>query len=914
MLRIITSASADQAKKYLVDGLAIKDYYSEGQEVAGLWGGKGAALLGLKGIVDKEAFCALCDNLNPATGERLTARTKDNRRVGWDLNFHVPKSVTLAYEFRKDERILKLVRRAIQETMEELEQDVSTRVRVGGQDHDRKTGKLIWAEYIHFTARPVNGIPDPHLHVHCFTFNATYDEQEGRWKAAQLGDVKRDASYYEAAFHARVALGLEELGYRVEPVGSSFELGGVSRELIEKFSRRAAVVEAKAKEIGAYTAAERDGLAALTRERKVKELSKDELRKEWWSRLTPEEKEQLKSLGRARARSAEASREAKAVQYAIDHIFERSSVVGEKALLAEALRWGVGSVKVDGIRVEAAKADLIRVPKDGRNLVTTEEVLAEEERIAERCKAGKDQLPRLNPGWQIEDHRLNMQQRAAVVHVLESRDRITGVGGKAGTGKTTLLKEAARAIEAGGQRLLVLAPTAEAARGVLRKEGFEKAETVAQLLSSPILQDEARGAVWWVDEAGLLSSRCMDKMLDLAENLGSRIVLVGDVGQHYSVERGRAFEILEQFGEMSVVSVDKVQRQQGLYKKAVEEISERRFDAAFDTLKGMGAFREISGKAADRHQAVALDYRAATRAGKSALVVSPTHAECEDVTTAIRQMLKEEGTLEEGTKRQVFKPLTWTVAERGDSRKYSPGMMVHMTRSATGFPVGEQLEVVEARKNSVWVRAEGEAPKELPLTLAERFSVFEKDAIEVGAGEQIRITANGKTLDGHRLNNGSVYTVRKLEENGDMVLGNGWRLPKEFGHLGYGYAITSHAAQGKTVDRVFVVQSGISMQAADANQFYVSVSRGRELVRVYTDNVEALRSSVGRERERPAALEVVPPRNRAKEPPQERPAEKAEEVTKAEEMVKTVEAAAKAEEQKKVLRPPEREEAPEMSM
>ena len=75
------------------------DYYlRDAQEIAGEWHGRGAELLGLSGQVDKESYFALCDNLDPKTGEPLTPRTKAQRRVLYDFTFDAPKSVTLAYE------------------------------------------------------------------------------------------------------------------------------------------------------------------------------------------------------------------------------------------------------------------------------------------------------------------------------------------------------------------------------------------------------------------------------------------------------------------------------------------------------------------------------------------------------------------------------------------------------------------------------------------------------------------------------------------------------------------------------------------------------------------------------------------------------------------------------------------------
>lgn len=866
MLRIITSASVNQAKKYYSEGLTREGYYSQGQEMAGEWGGLGSLRLGLHGMVDKETFISLCDNLHPDTGLPLTSRQKDNRRVGYDFNFNAPKSVTLAYEWTKDERILKVFRESVRETMEELELEAAARVRTGGRNEDRTTGNLTWAEFIHFTARPVDGIPDPHLHAHCFAFNATFDDQEDKWKAAQFGNIKFDASYYEAAFRARLANGLRELGLEIEPVGGSFELGGVSRSLIEKFSRRAAVVKSKEKELGITSAEERDGLAALTRERKVKDLSRNELHTLWWEKLTPDEERELNGLKQVLEREAtlgwtrpslnpELNRQA--VSFALEHIFERASVVTERELITEALKWGYGRATLAGVKGAVQAVPLIRTEQEGIQYITTQEVLEEENRMVVRCQNGRGHHPAIHPGWTIQNQLLNSQQKEAVLHVLRSRDLITGISGKAGTGKTTLLHEAKRGIEAAGQRLYVFAPTAEAARVVLRSQGFEQAETVAQLLASPYLQEQAAGAVWWVDEAGLLSSHVMDQFLRLADRLQARVVLVGDIGQHHAVERGQAFDLLQKFGGMSVASVEKIQRQKGAYKRAVEQIADRNFEAAFDTLEQMGAFRVLPMY--DLQKELASDYLCSIEKGQSALVVSPTHAECEAVTHAIRQNLKESGVIREGCKWKVLHNLTWTAAQKRDPRSYEGGQVVQINKHLPGFALGEQLEVIKVKENAVLSRNTQGIIKPLPLESPEGFSVYRRDNMEICPADRIRITANGRTADGHRLNNGSLFTVKSISPHGRLVLDNNWELEKGFGHLDYGYATTSHASQGKTVDHVIVAQSGLSSSgASDANQFYVSVSRGRKDVHIYTDDIDALRENVARVRERKMALEVVP--------------------------------------------------------
>ena len=162
MLRVIQTKSAAGAKSYY----SRSDYLSEGQELVGRWGGKGAQLLGLAGEVDKERFDQLCDNLDPRTGERLTLRTKGNRSVGYDFNFHAPKGVSMAYLLNGDERILGAFQHSVEETMQEVEADVLTRVRKNGAMDERVTGNLVYGGFEHFTTREVDGEADPHLHAH----------------------------------------------------------------------------------------------------------------------------------------------------------------------------------------------------------------------------------------------------------------------------------------------------------------------------------------------------------------------------------------------------------------------------------------------------------------------------------------------------------------------------------------------------------------------------------------------------------------------------------------------------------------------------------------------------------------------------------------------------------------------------
>src|ERR1700693_4549191 len=294
MIRITQQNSASAAKQYYTKA----DYLSEGQEIVGSWGGKGASRLGLQGTVDKFSFERLCDYLDPRTGKPLTVRTRLERRVGYDFAFSVPKSVSLLYAMSGDQGIMDAFRGAVDETMREIETEMKTRVRRGGKDEDRVTSNMVWAEFIHTTSRPVDGLPDPQLHAHVFAFNTTWDDEERRWKADNFRDLKRDAPYFQAAFRVRLANRLQELGFGVERKRDDFEIGGIPADVLKRFSRRTALIEKVAAERGISNPDRKAELGAETRDTKGSALSWETLRKEWPTRLTSQEQQTLAAVHR----------------------------------------------------------------------------------------------------------------------------------------------------------------------------------------------------------------------------------------------------------------------------------------------------------------------------------------------------------------------------------------------------------------------------------------------------------------------------------------------------------------------------------------------------------------------------------------------------------------------------------------
>jgi conjugative relaxase-like TrwC/TraI family protein len=857
MLRVIASRNA---KEYFKESLSKEDYYSEGQEIRGEWQGIGAQKLGLSGPVNKEAFEALCENKKPGTDERLTQRNKGNRIVGYDFNFHCPKSVSVVYEFTKDERILDAFKDSVNQTMREVETGIKTRVRTNGANDNRTTGNMVWAEFVHFTARPVNGVPDPHLHAHCYTFNTTWDETEKKWKAGQFRDLKADAPYFEAAFHARFAKQLADMGYRIERSAKSWELAGVPQRVLDEFSRRTEQVEQKAKELGITSAKEKDGLAALTRERKQKQLSKADLRELWGNRISADERAAMQNTSRQSVSERQKISEMKAMDFAVKHCYERASIVTDKELLRQALRYGVGDVDVEQTKRQLLRDEFIKETMDGHEWLTTHQVLAEEKRLIDFVKDGKGKFKPFRSGpYQFQNETLSDEQRQAVFHVLRSPDRVTAVRGGAGTGKTTMMKEAVAGIESCGQKVFTFAPSAEASRGVLRSDaGFANAETVEALLQSSKLQEQVRGQVIWIDEAGLMGARGLARVAALAEKENCRVVLSGDTAQHRAVERGDALRILEQHAGLQAAELKEIWRQKAdAHKAIVASLRAGDLEHAFKRLNKLGMLRELAPE--DRHETLAADYVAAVKEGKSALVISPTHAEGERVTSRIRERLKQARKLR-GDEREFLqlKNLQWTEAQRGDALNFQAGLIVQFHQNIPGFRRGERITVKErdVQGRVIGQRKNGSAVI-VPLDHSRRFQVYESRTIALAAGDMIRITQNGFTQDKQRLNNGDLKQVKGFTSEGDIKFVNGWVISKDYGNLAHGYCVTSYGSQSKGVDCVFIAESSESFRAANREQFYVSASRFKEALTIYTDDKTALLDAVRKSSQRPSATDLA---------------------------------------------------------
>lgn len=850
--RDIRDAAAANACFSKADG----GYYLDGSDLHREVGGKGAERLGLSKTPDFDQFKRLLEGLDPHTGEQLTAKIITGRLAGWDLTASIPKGVTVALE-RGDSRIHDALWEAGRETMADIEKLITTRVRGGGEVDDRITGNMIWYGFEHPETRPSreDGMPDPDRHVHYVLCNVTFDEVEEKWKAIKFRPVMDLRKNFDRRFDMRLTSKLTELGYEIETEYShdgharkyrTWDIKGLPESAIQKFSRRTNEVEELAEKLGVTIARGKDVLGSTSRLHKRQDMTLADYRAYWTGRLTADEKREIAEVIQdAKSRQFVPDPQPwleQAVEFSLQHHFERESVCRYTDLAITAMERAMSS----GARPEeidpAMKTQGLLL-KNGD--ATTLEVLEEERRMISFARDGRGTMRPLRnnqesfqaPGRGAQSATLSPEQQAVCDHVWNSPDRVILCRGGAGTGKTFTMQTAIAGID---KPVVVLAPSAEASRGVLRKEGFKDADTVARFLQDEAFQQKASGGVIWIDEAALLGIRDMAKVFDVAERLGARIVAQGDARQHGPVPRGSPFKVLQEFAGLPIAELRDIRRQKGEYKQAVESIQNGDIAGGFDRLDALGWVKTTEG-----HEALVNDYMAGLSAGKEQLIVSPTHKEGNEIVNELRTQLKQEGLIGKNDRTfETLVPLGVTEAEKKDLVESGADVLLQFNRNSGQYRAGDRIDNV---------LAEGESLR------PEHYTAYARSSLALAAGDTIRIAANGRDKSKkHRLNNGSRYKVKSFTRDNDIVLDNGWVLEKEFGHIANGLVSTSHSSQGKTVDRVLISMSSESGPAINAQQWYVSVSRARERVSVYSDmSPKTLREAVQKLNPRKSAVELM---------------------------------------------------------
>jgi len=876
-----TQYNLKNAREYFEEHLCAGDYYNEGQRVAGEWVGVGAERLGLSGKVRAEDFMRLCENQHPATGEKLTpelktTRIKDgqtvaDRRIFYDFTFSPPKSVSLAGFLGGDERIFKAHDRAARVALKNFEDFAATRVRIGGARSERLTGNFAAALFTHDTSRAL----DPHLHTHCIVFNATFDPVENRWKALENHELLRARKFAENVYYHELARDLRSFGYQIRNrARGDFQIEGIPQELCERFSKRRGQIDAaldkllaEKPELKAGNIAElRSRLAESERTRKQKTLSRDELRALWDAQLSESERAFMRQLPNQPAVKVEEQKSVnvnEAVQWAEEHLFDRNSVVLECQVWQEAL----GRARGEGFSVSDLKEltqrrgyirDEVRPGE-----VTLREVLLREWEIVQTAKEGVGDCLPLVANPRPANPQLDNEQRQALESLLRSTNGVSVFRGGAGTGKSFVLRELVEQLRQSGRGVVVLAPQRQQVVE-MEKAGFPSPTTVANFL---IKRELADSAVIVVDEAGQIGGRQMLELVRLIHERHGRLVLSGDTRQHGAVEASDALLAIERHAGVKPVELHKIRRQDPalgrdveernrirMYRNAVEAAAAGKLSDSFERLDKMGAIVACGiGEQADR---LADEYLRLAEQNASAVVVSQTWGEVHHVNSRVRDALKGKGLLGAADSAvQALERMDLTNAQKRDMRFYPQDAVIVFNQKVRNAQPGAKGKLAGILKSSVLVEVGGKFVM-VSNRLLDRITVCQAREISVAQGDRLHLKANRKLASGGRVTNGELVTVKSVRADGGLELTDGRVLDKSFREFLPGYAVTSYGSQGKTVDYVLFSDSTVK-PATNAQQWYVTISRGRRGIRIFTPDKQQLRENITRSGHRPLAMEFA---------------------------------------------------------
>jgi conjugative relaxase-like TrwC/TraI family protein len=882
-------------------------YYTKGDEQAQLasqWHGKGAVSAGYSGHIKPEDFQSVLDGNTP-DGRRL-GRTVDGQwkhRAGIDLTFSAPKSVSIMALVAGDERLIEAHNEAVKATLNHIEEKVlETRVwdSAAKAQFKERNLEMIAGLFRH----EVNRNQDPHLHTHAVVANMTRPA-DGKWRSIEGANLLHHKMELGAMYRAELAMNIRELGYEVERthMDGRFDIKGVSKSIMAAFSTRSAEIREALAGYDYQNAKTAANAALMTRDHKIT-VDRDILHKGWTDkgeRLGL--KARIPNPPELADKGEETRLAVEAVDYAIRHLSERASVFNLSDLRTTANGYGVGQFRPRTLdQAIAANKSLITSQHSdhvGREYVTTFKAIArEKETIAAMREAQKSALPfmetpEINAG--LKDSFLNQGQQNAVRAVLNSHDRIIGVQGYAGVGKTTLLTAARELAERKGYEVIGLAPSASAAKTLQTEAGIQS-RTLQRFLGQydgyaqgrgsedgkKAVQDAFKNKMIVVDETSLTSTAQVRDLLRITKVIRpARLVLVGDAKQLNAVDAGKPFAQLQAHG-MKTVKVDEIVRQKTPeLKSAVHSAIAGDIRAAFknisdNIIEADKPEKDESGKIKPGAMDEALSEAAfkawiALPASKRAStgIAAPTHAIRQGVNARVREQLEKEGQIV-GPEKEInaLKSAGYTTAEKSRAKNYFEGDQVIFNRERNGVEQGEVLSVVTSNPDTntvVMLRENGETVIYKPdgQRAAQAVDILRSAPIGIRQGDLIRFTRNDESLG---LVNSAMAEVTEIDKQGKVTLikEDGGKLTLEgdapaLRFIDHAWASTIHAFQGRTVDHIIGVMHASHPHLTHQKAFYVEVSRARESATLITDDRQKLGATLTEETgERIAALEAAP--------------------------------------------------------
>ena len=853
------------------------------------WYGKGAEELGLSKRVKPEVFNEILDGYVPDTDIRL-GRKRDGEhqhRAGFDVTLSAPKSVSLAGLALGDKRVLAAHDEAVRTTLDFIENDL-----LMTRSYDPETRRvskvhsphMIAATFRHETSRNL----DPQLHTHCVIANMTHDD-EGQWKSVEPSSINMSKFLIGAYYRHELASELLKLGYEITPTTqgklTSFEIKGYDRELLEQFSSRRMEIIDFMKAQGWHNTAKNTQKAALiTRNNKV-EVDRTVMHEKWkecfaevtqdWEhrlvkpRMTANKAEILAHMNSERGQVAEeamlksiAHLEERHITFSRNNLLERSMAITPGQAGFEALSQACDNAQDQGILFTGWNLK-------GREVLTTGMAVSAEREILTRLEnSGMTTGPIIEEGKlhkRIIETRMLEGQRDAVRLILGSEDRVVGIHGKAGTGKTTMLGHMREIAEAENMRVMGLAPTASAARTLERESGIPSVTLQSFLLHKDSIvrgtaselayaaeQNMFSDVMLVVDESSLVGLRQMQDLLRISDALElPRLVLVGDSRQLEGVEAGAPFRLITSRDYIETAYMNENLRaqephlleatlfaSQGYPEKALESLQDSVIEVGRENMEQAAAEKWLNLSAKERWET---------------LILAPMRWQRDEINSMIRDALKEEGYIGgDSLKIAKLESLRMTNSQKEDASNYSSGDLVIFAVDSPklGIEASEVYRVTGVSEqddgvielmdmNGRRIDFDPQGGGDVRHDIAGRLDVFEESEMLLQAGDEIRWTRNDNERELLNASTASILEIDKhsitleTDDNREFVLDHGDR---HLHHCDYAWASTVHGAQGKTSYGVIALLPSETPLLSNQKTFYVEVSRARHEAIIITDD------------------------------------------------------------------------------
>jgi len=894
MLDISKPLNASQAQTYhkLDYTSSTQSYYAQGDSVKGEWQGKLAEPMGVSGEVSALEFSRLTEGQHPVTGEQMvrhriaTEYTNPDgsttkavaHRAGWDAMFAPTKSVSLTALVGGDDRIREAHRAAVTVALDELER--YTHARLGGNKPAEQTSKFLAAKFEHDTARPVDGYAAPQLHTHAVIFNVT-QRADGRTRALQEQPFFESQNFVTGVYQSELMYRLRSLGYEIVPGESGApEIKGYSADYLKASSQRREKIKQEMERRG-FSGPEAAEIAARSTREKKQMLTPAEVLAAHREVAAEHGNQPQRVVAEARERARvqqhnpdPIAHAREAVTYARSSLYEREAVLDERALLRDALRRGMGNTTYHDVRSEFEarhqRGDFLSVESQrhasSRSFTTPETVAAERANIAFVLSAKNTVEPIMSAeaAQQVARSRdfLNDSQRRVIEEVLNSSDRIHGLQGRAGTGKTTVVRSIREGAEKSGYTVEGFAPTSRAAMQ-LREAGID-AGTLQGFLARKVEvpNERPQPRLYMLDESSLASTKQMrDFLVKLQPQ--DRVLVIGDTAQHQGVDAGRPFQQMQEAG-MRTALLDRIMRQKDPeLLKAVEHLSKNETREGIALLQQQGRVSELPDRR-ERIAAIARDYAARP---EGTIVVSPDNKSRQEINDAVRLELLHAGKLKgDGRAFQTLSHRSdMTGADRTWAARYNAGDVIQYNTGSKELGIERSslatVRAVDAKANLLTVETEqGNTVAYDPRRLR-GVNVFREQKREFATGDRIQFTASLKDLG---LANRDLATIQRIDDGQMTVLmdGKSRRMltfdtdkVRQFDH---GYAVTSHSSQGLTAERVLAhFDTEGPRGLINTRLAYVAVSRASHDAHIYTNDAARLGKRLSADISKTAAIDLL---------------------------------------------------------